>query len=258
VYDCVDEHSEYPWNANWKARMSRIEEKLLSRCNLLSVSSTYLLGRKKGHCSEVIFVPNGVDFELFNKAAHDGIEIAEKMKSIVAPRIVYVGAIMEWFDYELVKKIAGHSPLWSIVLIGPSRGSLKDYSGVQNIHYLGIVQQSDLPSFLKGASVCIIPFLMNDLIKGVNPLKLYEYLAAGNPVVSTALPQVVNLQKDGVIYIGKDHSDFICNIEAALRVEESRAKDLRVEVARPFSWELIYSRLFNRIADVESQASNGN
>ena len=258
VYDCVDEHSEYPWNSRWKGRMSRIERRLLARCNLVSVSSSYLLQGKKDHCSEIILVPNGVDFALFNKAAHDGIDMAERMKLIDAPRIVYVGAIMEWFDYELVRKIAEHSPLWSIVLIGPSRGPLGDLSGIQNVHYLGIVQQSDLPFYLKGASVCIIPFIINDLVRGVNPLKLYEYLAAGKPVVSTALPQVLNLEKDGLVYIGKDHSDFICSIEAALRVEEDRAKDLRVELSRPFSWELIYSHLFNRIADFEIQASNGN
>lgn len=247
VYECVDDHSEYPWNLKCKPKIIALENKLIRKADLLSVSSPYLLEKKKKDNPNHILTPNGVNFELFNSATSSNTAIPPEIASLNHPVILYTGAIMEWFDYELLKRIAEHDKSWNIVLIGPQHNSDPSLKSYRNIHALGVKKQSELPGYLKHVDVGIIPFLINDLIKGVNPLKLYEYLAAGKPVVSTALPDVVPFEKQNIVHIGRSHQEFIAHVDYLLNKNDEAIVRERVAIAKQFSWESIYSRLFTAI-----------
>jgi glycosyltransferase involved in cell wall biosynthesis len=247
VYECVDEHSEYPFNLKIKDKLIEIEKKLIYKSDLLSVSSNYLLEKKKEFHANFVLTPNGVDFNLFNAALDEKTSIPDDIIKIKSPVILYVGAIMEWFDYELVIKIATGNKNWNIVLIGPQTVNPNLFKAHSNIHVLGVKQQSSLPDYLKKSTVCIIPFLVNGLVKGVNPLKLYEYMAAGKPVVSTALPDVERFERKNIVHIGRTHDEFISHLDHLINHSNEELIKQRTDIAKEFSWENIYKKLFDRI-----------
>jgi glycosyltransferase involved in cell wall biosynthesis len=116
--------------------------------------------------------------------------------AIPAPRAVYVGLMAEWFDFDLIARAARQRPDVSFVLIGPAEHARQRLPNLPNLHLIGPVPWSELPGYLQHAAVGLIPFDMKnhgDLVRGVNPLKLYEYAAAGVPVVSVAWPEIQKL-----------------------------------------------------------------
>lgn len=251
VYDCVDDHIEYPWNKNKRNRLIEYEKRLAGEARLLSISSLYLLEKKKHLNAETLLVPNGVNFRLFNEVLHKDTKRPEEI-SPGTPNVLYVGAIHEWFDDELVLKIAEEHNDWNILLIGRTNKSPRSpLFHHERIKFLGARRQQDLPVYIKYCDVCIIPFQINDLVKSVNPLKLYEYLSVGRPVVSTPLPDVEKLAVKGSIHVGKDHNDFIRQleyfIEGRQKVDQA-AIERRIELAYKYSWRAIYDKLMARIS----------
>ena len=251
LYECVDEYSEYPWNLRWKQSIEVLEAKLMQTADLVSFTSQYLLEKKRAGTRQSCFAPNGVNFELFNSALSDETPVAEDIRDLPDPIVLYVGAIMDWFDLNLLRKLATAHADWQFVLVGPLKLGHTDVIELPNIHYLGVKQQTDLPGLLKRSSVGIIPFIVNDLIKGVNPLKLYEYLAAGKPVVSTELPDVIPFEQEMVVHIGRDHAQFLEHLEYLIdhRTDDSLIAQ-RVDVARQRSWPVIYRQLFDALEKI--------
>jgi len=132
-----------------------------------------------------IFIPNGVDLSHYRQSALDP---PREYSLIPAPRAVYVGALRQWFDYDLVNRLAAAMPNLSFVIIGADHSGGR-FTTAPNLHLLGQRPYSDLPAYLQAADVGIIPFDRDNhaaLVDQVNPLKLYEYVACGLPVVSTA------------------------------------------------------------------------
>jgi glycosyltransferase involved in cell wall biosynthesis len=256
VYECVDEHSEYPYNRNVKEKVIAVEKQLLRKADLVSVTSLFLLEKKKVFNANNIYAPNGVNFELFYSAVKADTPVAKDIDVIKEPIILYVGAIMEWFDYELLLSISDNKN-WNVVLIGPQTMNSHLFKGRSNIHSLGVRRQSELPKYLKKAAVCIIPFLINDLVKGVNPLKLYEYLAAGKPVVSTALPDVIPFEKRNFVHIGNSREEFIAQLDYLINVKDNEDMiQSRAMLAKEYSWKDIYQKLFHRIETIRIQKTS--
>lgn len=242
VYEIVDEHKEYPWNLKYKNEIEEMELSLIKKCKWISTTSKHLYGIKKRYTENIILTPNGVDYNLFSQPKG---EISEK--DLPENYILYTGALMEWFDYDLVNSIADENKNWTIVLIGPKNSA---YSlDKPNIIHLGTKKQTDLPKYISKAKVCIIPFLTNDLIKGVNPLKLYEYLAAGRPVVSTMLPDVAALAEQDCIHVAQDKESFIREIKYFMTKNPDESIDRRREIAYGFSWDNIYKNFLEKLND---------
>ncbi len=258
VYDCVDDHAEYPWNAKRKRQVRRTEERLFRTVDLVTVSSISLLARAKQFNPNVASVPNGVNVEVFSKALdveHGDLPI--ELRGLSGPIILYVGAIAEWFDEELMVDLCRSNKGWNIVLIGPRSVPLDTLRTCENLMLIAPRPQELLPSYLRAADVCIIPFLVNDLTKAVNPLKVYEYLAAGKPVVSTALPDVMNLKADKVVHVALDHPEFISQIEYCIEHKRDNV-DKRIGLASKFSWESIYRSFMEAIEGCEERRANRN
>jgi glycosyltransferase involved in cell wall biosynthesis len=238
VYECVDEHAAYPWNQRRRGYIERLEGRLLDGSDLVVFTARGLADTKSSQCRRSVVIPNGVDLEKFRTTASGEVSRPEDLQQISSPIVMYVGAVMDWFDWSLLEACARMRPAWQFVLIGPTNLPSAILNACRNIHYLGTKSPNQVPVYLKFADVCLIPFKLNELTKNVSPLKLYEYLACGKPVVSVAMPEVVAAVAEGAVAIAADASGFISAIEGFL--DHGCNKELCLSIAKDHSWPRLF------------------
>lgn len=247
VYDCVDRWLDFPLptrNPLWRERLAADEGTLLEEAGLVFCSSSGLMDAARRRArGPVVLLRNGVDAEHFQLLPGRGCPGALDAMRLAGPRIGYVGAIAEWFDFQLLADVAAARPRWSFVLVGPvfeggisgAGEGVAAVAGSPNIHLLGWRDYAQLPRYLATFDAAIIPFRQNGLTKDTNPIKVYEYLAAGIPVVSTPLPEVEGLPE---VRVAADAVEFTRRLEEALRdKEDPPLRAQRVAVASKNSWD---------------------
>ncbi|MBI2683443.1 MAG: glycosyltransferase [Acidobacteriales bacterium] len=188
VYHCVDEYSAFSDAASVVAARER---ELIQACDLVVTSSLKLQESKSALNPNCHLVPHGVDYEHFRKSSDPSLPIAAELKDLSHPVLGFHGLIADWVDVRLIAELAQRRPEWSIVVIGKIDTGISAWSAYKNIRVLGHRPYDHLPEYLRGFDVAILPFVMNELTIAANPLKLREYLAAGLPVVSAPLPEVL-------------------------------------------------------------------
>lgn len=232
VYDCMDLHKGFSTSNKYKIQD---EENLLRKSNIILASSNYIFNIVKQYNPHSFLVPNAADYEFFHRAANQ-IDI-EEITEIPHPIIGYYGAISDWFDTELVGELALGNPDWNFILIGDTTmANLDPISSQKNIHLLGEKPYADLPSFLSNFDVCIIPFKKIPLTEATNPVKLFEYLSAGKPVVATKLDELSNYEEFTILAETKKQW------ESAIKecLYENKTKELinrRYAFAEKNTWE---------------------
>ena len=215
-YEVADDRLEFTKVPRW---IKNNIDFSIQKADLVTVASHYLynkLVKKRRH--NIFLVGNGVEVEHFKKA-RENIEIPRDLCDIKKPILGYVGTIGEWFDFQLIETVLKIFSDISVVLIGPifpeqemEINRLK--KSYPNFYALGKRPYNLLPNFIRAFDACIIPFKINELTRGVNPNKLYEYLAVGKPVISTALPEVKKY--DGTVYVAENYEEFLSCINKAL------------------------------------------
>ncbi|MBD3169046.1 MAG: glycosyltransferase, partial [candidate division Zixibacteria bacterium] len=217
VYDCVDEHSEtIGYSDSAAATVHQWDLDLTKNADVVFVTAKGLYDDRKYLNENLFHSPNGVDVDHFSKALDDSTPLATDIASIPEPRIGFVGSLSDWIDYNLIAGIARNNPNCNVVLVGPLKRGLKpvEFEGLDNIHLLGKKTLDELPSYLKGFACGINPFKRVGISEKVNPLKVYEYLAAGLPVVSIDMPEVMPLSD--VVYIARDDEQFLEGVNKVL------------------------------------------
>ncbi len=220
IYYCVDEYTAF---TGVSAGLKEIEEDLFRQSDFVVVSAETLLESKKKFNEKTFLIRHGVDFNHFRKSLDEATKIPDEILNLPRPIIGFHGLLADWVDFELIKKIAEHFKNGSVVLIGKitfdAEKKIKILDNVPNIHFLGRKPYEELPQFCKGFDVALNPFVMNELTRNVNPLKVREYLAAGLQVVSTDIPEVRVLED---CLVGENHADFIAKIEEILQNPKTR------------------------------------
>lgn len=213
IYYCVDEYTAFS-GVNADA-LTAIEKELLSKADLVVVSAEKLLASKKSPNAPTVLVRHGVDYEHFRKALDPATIVPAEIANLPRPIIGYFGLIAEdWIDLPLLEKVAAGFPQGTIVMIGKVTTNVEALLQYGNIRFLGRQPYEALPSYCKGFDVAMIPFPISDVTLNANPLKAREYLAAGLPVVSTAIPEVEVL---GECLVGRTHDEFVEKIREALK-----------------------------------------
>jgi glycosyltransferase involved in cell wall biosynthesis len=207
-YDCMDNWTDF--NLGRERELIKEEENhILSRANVVFASSELLFERMKGKNKHTYLIPNGCDIKHFAQAVEDNLPIPQDIRSLKKPLIGYIGTVAEWHDLELIRFAASERREFNFVLVGPigTNAEIKPYRDIPNLHFLGSKPYETLPAYLKHMDVCILPFKPDEFAKSIDPVKAYEYLAAGKPVVATDMPELYKF--DSWIKIARSRLQFV-------------------------------------------------
>lgn len=233
VYDCVDRHSAYPGMID-PAVVDRMEQDLASRADQVFCTAAGLYDRLADYNSNTVLIPNGANFDLFVQAAGRTL----RPERFDRPVFGFVGMLQDCLDYNAIMAVAQAWPEGEVRLIGkPLPGvDLSPLQQYPNIKLLGLKPQAELPALMREFDVCLNVFRAGDLSRDVSPLKFYEYLATGKPVVSTPEPLQVADFSD-VVYIASHTDDFVVKCRQALTETDPAIADRRIAYARDCSWD---------------------
>jgi UDP-galactopyranose mutase len=231
-----------------------LEQELIDKANLVFTGGSSLFEAKRDRHASVHLFPSSVDRVHFSKGRGGLFDPADQ-EELPHPRLGYYGVIDERFDIELLGKIAEMRPDWSFVMVGPVvKIEAQDLPKRPNIHYLGSKTYEQLPAYLGGWDVALMPFAMNESTQFISPTKTPEYLAGGKPVVSTPVKDVVrhygHLEAVG---IAGDAETFVAACETALTLAADRGGKWLAEadlMLSSSSWDTTQARMAGLIAEV--------
>jgi glycosyltransferase involved in cell wall biosynthesis len=239
VYDLLDDLSIYDTDEEGlppERRVAAHHRHLMEEADVVMVSNEVLLQRHRAERDDLILVPNGVDPDRFSTAQSRPPDLPEADPN--RPLIGYHGAIAEWFDFELLTEVAEARPDWRFVLVGPVApavaGRAGDLEALPNVRFLGERPSDAMPGYVQAFDVGAIWFRVNSMTEGVSPLKMYEYLGAGVPCVSTPLPACL---AEPAVATASKATEFIERLaEALARSADPAAAESRLDAARRNSW----------------------
>ena len=239
VFDCMDDHSGFTTN---HSDALKEEHALIEKADLIISSSQLLYDKNVKLNSNTIQVKNGTEYEHFcNPIKNNKLDYLSDQ-----PIIGYYGAISDWFDMSIVEYCAVKMPGYNFVMIGATTGcDTSRASKIDNIHFMGEIPYKKLPGYFAYFDVCLIPFKIIPLTLATNPVKFYEYISAGKPVVSVELPELIPYSD--YCYLAKDKEGFCNNIQDALDETSNALVQDRMLLAKENSWsnraQSIYDKL---------------
>ena len=237
VYHCVDEHSAFPGFVDPEV-VKTYDDALTRRADLVITTSENLRRSREPFNSHTYTVLNAADVEIFNKALDPALELPAELAAIPAPRIGVVGMHDSRLDVDAIEAIAKADPSWHVVLIGPLKSGQVDEPRLRrlpNVHLLGEKPRPELPGYLKGMAVALIPYVSNELTRNIFPLKLFEYLAAGLPVVAGGLPELEAFAS--VVEVAAKPDDYPELVRKAIETDDAGKRAARVALAADNTWD---------------------
>jgi UDP-galactopyranose mutase len=240
VYDCMDELSAFK---NADPELPALERALLRRAHLVLTGGQSLYEAKKHTHHNIHPLPSSVDFDHFATARRMADEPADQQQ-ISHPRLGFFGVLDERLDTHLLAGIADARPDWNLVMLGPVvKIDPADLPRRPNIHYLGAKSYTELPRYIAGWDVALLLFARNEATRFISPTKTPEYLAAGKPVVSTSIRDVVNpYGESGLVRIADAVPDFVAACAAALAENPSPRRARADAFLRNTSWDRTWSK----------------
>jgi len=242
VYDCMDELSSFKFAS---PALKDWERRLFNRADIVFTGGMHLYDAKKKFHSNIFGVPSGIDVDHFIQA-RNFIKDPTDQASIPHPRIGFYGVVDERFNTNLLRSVADQQPDWHFIVIGPTAkidpGTLPTNT---NIHFIGMRDYKELPGYLAGWDVAMMPFELNEATKYISPTKTPEFLAAGKPVVSTSVHDVVHPYGDKKLVSIADTSDeFVAAIEQYLSTKRDRNWLKEVDAfLETMLWDDIWKRM---------------
>ena len=255
VYDCMDQLSAFK---GAPPELTVREAELLSLSDLVFTGGHSLFEAKRESHPAVHAFPSSIDVPHFARALNSDADPAD-LAGIPGPRIGFIGVIDERLDTGLLDQIAALRPDWQFIMIGPVvKIEESDLPKRENIHYLGGKSYPELPDYIGRWDVAMMPFAMNESTKYISPTKTPEYLAAGRPVVSTPIRDVVRPYGDkGLVYIASTAKEFVEGIEKGLNMDLEAHRAAANEFLADMSWDATFDEMLNLInAAVSARTDN--
>lgn len=247
VYDCMDELSAF---RHAPPQLIEQEAALFRMADVVFTGGRSLYDAKRGRHPNIHCFPSSVDAKHFRRAVQDH----PLQAGVPHPRLGYCGVIDERIDLELIAGIAAARPEWQLMMVGPvAKIDPASLPQAPNIHWLGQQSYADLPAFISGWDVCLMPFALNESTRFISPTKTLEYMACGRPCVSTAIRDVVE-PYGHVVPIHADAAGFVAAADGMLRrtpeQKQAHAKELAEIIART-SWDATAEAMAALILEAE-------
>lgn len=244
IYDCMDRFSTL---SGTPANLVRMETELLEKSDLVFTGGQSLFETKRHRHSNVYPFPSGIDVSHFRQARENKMEPFDQ-QYIPGPRIGFYGIIDERIDIELIRGIAKIRPDWQFIFIGPVlKIDPLDLPRYSNIHYLGMKDYHELPKYIAGWDIAMLPFARNESTHFISPTKIPEYLAAGRRVISTSIHDVIRpYAEEGLVGIADTSEDFVKLAESMMKNRVSHDEEWTHtvdEFLSSMSWDNTHRRM---------------
>ena len=235
IYYCADDFAATSPAAR---RVSDSEHELFRQADLVFVTSERLREKAAAYSSHVHAFPAGVDFAKFEAERHADNGLPADLARLPRPIAGYVGALHLWLDQALMVEVSEQLPDVTFVFVGPLQVDMSRLEARPNVKLLGPRPHDEIPRYVKGFDVALVPYSRSDFTDSVYPVKLNEYLAMGVPVVATDLPEIhrFNQRHGDVLAVARDASEFVSRVKRALSESGPEHSATRVAVARANSW----------------------
>jgi glycosyltransferase involved in cell wall biosynthesis len=247
VYDVVDDYAEQVGpDARRRRFVAAADEAAASRSQVVFATTNGLYERQVARNPETHLVRNGADFAHFSHTNGTAPEVG----ALSGPVIGFAGNLTaEKVDLDLLEAAARMRPDWSFVLVGPpaenARAGLRRLEGLGNVHVLGFRPYDELPAYVSGFSVGVIPYRSTAYTRNCSPLKVFEYLAAGKAVVASGVPELGGMEPDVALADGAEA--FVAAVESALAADSSDAVERRRQLAEKNTWDARTERLLGLV-----------
>jgi glycosyltransferase involved in cell wall biosynthesis len=244
VFDLVNNLSAYG-GGHWEHVEYQIQ-KLVETSDLLVVTAKTLLERYGSSAKRIVQVSNGFDAGLFSPE-RVGTNVPPALDGIPRPMLGFIGTLFSFLDFELLEQVARVHHDKSLVLVGPVEASVKQAVArlreLPNVVHIGGQPQAEIPAYVGAFDVCLNPFLRGRVADSVSPLKVYEYLAMGRPVVSTPMKALQMEDVARAVVFADDANEFCERISRCLDEETQSVTQARREAVAPYSWDGLFERL---------------
>ena len=247
IYDCMDEWTGFPGMGR---EVTRAEQRLVRECDLLVVTAQRLYDKWKDSGRPVVLARNGVDLEFYKERYQPN----NLLKGVAHPIVGYFGAIADWFDLELMTHVARERPQYTFVLLGGVFDvDTSELTRLPNVRLLFQQPYETMPQYLYHFDVCLIPFKVNETTEATDPVKVYEYLSAGKPVVSVSLSEIEPLRD--LLYLAGNREEFLVQLDKAVAEHDSEVVERRRDFAARNTWPMRYQTIAAGLRDATPKAS---
>lgn len=244
VYDCSDLWGNEPWMERKQEEVDHAEKFLIGNCDAIFATSPFLQDHiKKLSGKAAVVIENGVDTGFFVNHAQTNME---EILQVPSPRMGFVGGINVKLDFQLLYKVAVNIPYANIILVGPSKFAPEDFRKLielPNVYCVGNVVYELVPSVMKLLDVGLLPYANSEYNNAVSPVKFFEYLASGIPVVGCNLPTTQKYEQQGVYYYAVSEDDFIQGCMEALEWKSHTYSSQRAAIAANNDWNIKFDRM---------------
>lgn len=241
VYYCVDEYALFHYVDG--PSVAAADLRLTRHADVVFCATSELAQAKRALNPRTFVAPHGVAYDRFRTALDDG-PVPEDVAHLPRPILGFYGTVESWVDLPLVAHLARRHPEWTVVLIGPVHTDTTALGSLRNVHVLGPRPYEQLPAYCRAFSVGLIPYVLDERMRYVNPIKLREYLSAGLPVVSSAVPEAMRYRPLCRVADGPDA--FVAAVEDALSTDTPYAREQRSHAMAGETWQ-------RRVAEVSAR-----
>ena len=230
--------------------LDETERRLIETVDQVFVASPGLMGKKGTINAHTAFAPNGTDYAAFAADSPEPADIA----SIPHPRIGYIGVIKRHLDWSLLKRLPVTNPAWSFVFVGPvqehpgTQSAVRELSHYPNVHFLGFKTPQQLGAYPRHFDVCVMPYRVDGYTKYIYPLKMHDYLASGQPVVTAHLRSVEEFGNVLTLVSQADGWPAAISVALAPAANTPARRRARQAVARQYDWNLLVGRMARTMA----------
>ena len=256
IYDVMDELSAFK---GAPTALKEADRWLLGQADLVFTGGASLYRARQPYSANIHLFPSGVDIQHFARADRERFAKPADIAHLQPPLLGYFGVIDERMDLDLLAHVAAAHPEWNLVMLGPViKIEPQDLPHAPNLHYPGMKDYNDLPVYLSHFDVALVTFAMNEATRFLSPTKTLEYLAAHKPVVSTPIPDIIELY-GAHVRIGETPEEFVTQIEAALAAtpeEQFIRRQREQELLTRYTWDNIAERMGQLITTAYQERAN--